>query len=579
MTNQKTGLFTATVGAFIIESYKYLSPNPNVQTVVLLVQISQQLAGFNGTYPNLPTTQVTQPSSPSTSIIIVNAMWLMSLVLSITSALLATLLQQWARRYKQMPENRKSATSRARVRSYLFLGTLKYKMDLAVETVPTLLHLSVFLFFIGLVIFFFPINKAVAIAVSASVGVFAGIYFVLTILPFAGHDLNCPYRTPISTLLWYPWHALLSFGAFCLREIVNRLHGCSVPSNDMGQHVPSESLQYRLMNWSRICEAAVKKHHNRLKKGFEESVIQGALDAPVDADREAISRLFSQLTLADKSEIPDFVASIPKGQIVQLMTPPIDSGKIDFHEPLILLRSCVVDTDAAGLGVEARKRCVVVCFEFVNHVLKTILEDIHNEAPQPEIWSLLDEIRTDFASIDHIRRMWKDNDAAIRVTARSICALLAGCLIHKPALEAAELGWLAEVLGKSSHEIYGIDDALLYRINLESFVRGILPLQEGDKNLRTEYTISFTETLANLMGAGRQAPFDPDIFSQGISDLIDSMQEDGPQGALMATELRHMFRDFLPSPAPSPTPSPSPAPSPIPLPSPVPEPTPHWYPH
>jgi len=54
----------------------------------------------------------------------------------------------------------------------LFLGTLKYDMSLAVETVPTVLHFSVFLFFAGLVIFFFTIHKAVAIAVSVSVGVF-----------------------------------------------------------------------------------------------------------------------------------------------------------------------------------------------------------------------------------------------------------------------------------------------------------------------------------------------------------------------------------------------------------------------
>ena len=386
MTNQKTGLFSATVGAFIIESYKYLSPNSGDQTVVLLGQISQQLAGFtNGTYPNLPTTQ---PPSPRTSMIIVNAMWLMSLVLSLTSALFATLRQQWARRYTQMPQIPSLASRRARVRSYLFLGTLKYKMNLVVETVPTLLHLSVFLFFIGLVIFFFAINRAVAITASVSVGVFTGIYLVLTILPFFGH--NCPYRTPISTLWWYPWHASLSFGALCLRWVVKQLHGCLVPSN-LGQEVPpEESMQYRLMNWSNICEAAVEKHHDRLKKGFGNSIIQGALDAPVDVDREAISRLFSQLTLADKSELPKFVASMPKGQIVQLMTPPIESEKIVFHEPLILIRNYAVDTDAAGLGVEVRKRCVMVVLEAANHVLKAIA--VPDGVPQPGIWNLLRDI-------------------------------------------------------------------------------------------------------------------------------------------------------------------------------------------
>jgi len=41
MTSWKTGLFSATVGAFIIEFYKKLSPDSGDQTVDLLCQISQ----------------------------------------------------------------------------------------------------------------------------------------------------------------------------------------------------------------------------------------------------------------------------------------------------------------------------------------------------------------------------------------------------------------------------------------------------------------------------------------------------------------------------------------------------------
>ncbi|KAI0263161.1 hypothetical protein BGY98DRAFT_889945, partial [Russula aff. rugulosa BPL654] len=39
-----TGLFSATVGAFVIEFYKKLSPDSGGQTVALLQQISGQLA-------------------------------------------------------------------------------------------------------------------------------------------------------------------------------------------------------------------------------------------------------------------------------------------------------------------------------------------------------------------------------------------------------------------------------------------------------------------------------------------------------------------------------------------------------
>ncbi|KAI0298644.1 hypothetical protein B0F90DRAFT_1581698, partial [Multifurca ochricompacta] len=92
-----TGLFSAIVTASIIESYKKLSSDSSEQNTFLLRQISQQLSGSaNGTYV-LPSAL---PSySPSFSIICCNIMWLLSLALSIASAMSATLMKQYARRY------------------------------------------------------------------------------------------------------------------------------------------------------------------------------------------------------------------------------------------------------------------------------------------------------------------------------------------------------------------------------------------------------------------------------------------------------------------------------------------------
>jgi hypothetical protein len=323
----------------------------------------------------------------------------------------------------------------------------------------------------------------------------------------------------------------------------------------MDLNVPEESMQYKLMKWLDICADVVNEHQNslyRLRKGFEKSIIQGALDAPVDVDREAISRLFSQLTLADKNEIPNFVASIPNDQIVQLMTPPIESGKIAFRESLILIRNCAVDTNAAGLDEEVRKRCVMVGLEAVNHVVKAIT--IPDGALPQEMRDLIRDIRTNFADIGHMRRMWADDDTAIRVTSRSICALLARCLLRIQPLEAPDLGWLEEVTGISSNEIYNSHGsfASLDRDNLKSFVHGIFLHQERVEDLPAEHSTSFAETLAILMGARTQAgPFDRDIFSQGIQGLIASeeeqeqeQEEDVPQSNL-ATKLREVFLGFL----------------------------------
>lgn len=87
----KAGLFSASVTAFIIEGYAGLMPDPNATTLVLLQQISQQLAG------NAVQNQTLKPESfsPTSSALRVNAVWFLSLCLAITCALAAILVQQW----------------------------------------------------------------------------------------------------------------------------------------------------------------------------------------------------------------------------------------------------------------------------------------------------------------------------------------------------------------------------------------------------------------------------------------------------------------------------------------------------
>jgi Family of unknown function (DUF6535) len=140
------------------------------------------------------------PPAPAASIVTVNIMWLISLVLNIISALFATLTLQSTRRYTQLTQVPRATRDRVHGRSILFLGTLTYDMDHAVTTTVMLLHFSVFLFLVGLVTFFFTINKIVATVVSIAVGVFGVVYFTLSIL--ACIDRSCPYRTPLSDVWW-----------------------------------------------------------------------------------------------------------------------------------------------------------------------------------------------------------------------------------------------------------------------------------------------------------------------------------------------------------------------------------------
>ncbi|KAI9436106.1 hypothetical protein BJY52DRAFT_1387453, partial [Lactarius psammicola] len=179
-----TGLFSATVAAFIIESYKQLSPDSSDTTNALLTQLSRQLVNIsNGVPLESVAEQINQSFKPTASAVRVNVLWFLSLILSLTCALSATLMQQWARRYQELARRRGAPHRRARVRAYIFDGISKFGMARAVATMPILLHVSVFLFFAGLVDFLFPIDTKVSYFTLAFIVVFALAYVFLTLLP------------------------------------------------------------------------------------------------------------------------------------------------------------------------------------------------------------------------------------------------------------------------------------------------------------------------------------------------------------------------------------------------------------
>ena len=531
--NRKTGLFSAVVAAFIIEGYKKLSPDSGDETVALLRQISQQLASSaNGA---LPSQAAMQPPSSTAAIVCVNVMWLISLVLSITSALFATLLQQWARRYVQKPQIPRVPKQRARVRSFLHVGTEKFKMRAVVDVAPTLLHLSVFLFFVGLGIFFVPIHKIVGIIVSIVVGLFGLAYLVLTILPCIKH--NCPYRTPMTVFYWYSWHAVLFCVARCRRRAVQLLHGWLVPLN-LGENLSLR--QQTLVRWFESCEAVVQKHRDCLKHGLDKiTIFEGAKKVPVNEDCKMLTWLLNRLALVDNGKLRRFMATIPRNTIVQLMTPPIESGKMVLREPLLTLVRTCAGTIAVGFDDYVRRCSLFVCLEAVRHVAEALVDP--NAYPQPEV---LCDVRIHFANISLMRAMWADADTAIRVTSRSICALLARCLMRRGQLEGPELAWLEFVTGEPSNTIFKSlgDNPTLERMNLKSFVYGVLSPHMGE--LSTEHAASFERTLAILMGALTQTDLDRTALRTGLQNLIQQMEDAGDHDSIAVSALRQIQQNI-----------------------------------
>ncbi|KAJ7614957.1 hypothetical protein FB45DRAFT_1109325 [Roridomyces roridus] len=199
------GLFSASLTAFLIESYATLMPDEGEATIAILMQISRQItAGSSGNSssfaPELPNFDDFQPSTASLAC---NTLWFLSLGLSLSCALMATLVEQWARDFIQRTDMRPSPPIRARIFSYLYYGLRRFRMHSVVELVPLLLHISVALFFAGLIPFLYPVNKAVMGVCAFVLLVIVGGYAGLTVLPILYSD--CPYRTPLSSLARYIW--------------------------------------------------------------------------------------------------------------------------------------------------------------------------------------------------------------------------------------------------------------------------------------------------------------------------------------------------------------------------------------
>jgi hypothetical protein len=198
----QAGLFSACVTAFIIEGYQSLQQDQRNTSNVLLSQISSQLAAMaNGSSINTSEYLLKQTAfHPTPSALRCNAFWFLSLAFSLACALSATLVQQWSRYYLQAIDRRAAPHHRARIRSYLHEGITTFKMTAVVEAIPMLLHISLFLFFAGLVEFLMPINDLIA-NITLAAGVVCGtMYAIITILPLPFRQ--CPYRTPLSGLLW-----------------------------------------------------------------------------------------------------------------------------------------------------------------------------------------------------------------------------------------------------------------------------------------------------------------------------------------------------------------------------------------
>ncbi|KAG8824312.1 hypothetical protein FRC17_009130 [Serendipita sp. 399] len=195
-------IFSAVLITLIVDSKTLLQQDKTEVLVDAVVFLMNDLA--NGTHrPYAP-----PPFHPSTQSIAVNCFFFASLCLSIATALAAVLAMQWVTDYGAVTR-RAGSTPEERVkrRHFRYQGGQDWGMDTIISSLPIALHLSVLLFFVGLIIWMWDVHHSV-LAVVLVCGVVSAIFYVLTTI-LAIFCPSCPYRTPLAGGVYKTLHLVV----------------------------------------------------------------------------------------------------------------------------------------------------------------------------------------------------------------------------------------------------------------------------------------------------------------------------------------------------------------------------------
>ncbi|KAG8793901.1 hypothetical protein FRC12_001203 [Ceratobasidium sp. 428] len=190
-------LFSAITTALVIESSKRLQPDPAETSAQTLQAMSHILIAIsNGQPVDISTSSSVSPSrfSPSRSSVLVNALWYLSLTLSVAVSLVAMVAKSWCNVFMCNRSGPRYEQGRRRQRKWNAIET--WGMEDVFVYLPTLMHLALLLFAIGLSVYLWDLCISVAVPVLCVTTVFVSLYVVATILPSVHRD--CPYSTPLS---------------------------------------------------------------------------------------------------------------------------------------------------------------------------------------------------------------------------------------------------------------------------------------------------------------------------------------------------------------------------------------------
>jgi len=208
---------------------------PDWQQVAALATYALYANMTGSVGPASTTLAIPDPSQfiPSINVRCINGLWFISLMLSLIASLLAILAKEWINEFKSRMRAPAASPRLWMLRHIAYKqGLEKWGFDGFIAILPIFLHVSLFLFLIGLCVLLQSLDNVVAWIVLAMAASVAGFYLAASIAPFWWGD--CPTATPImryifNTLVYAPWlafsvlkflHSVLAWAFYHVQRLV-----------------------------------------------------------------------------------------------------------------------------------------------------------------------------------------------------------------------------------------------------------------------------------------------------------------------------------------------------------------------
>jgi hypothetical protein len=361
-----------------------------------------------------------------------------------------------------------------------------------VEAIPALMHISLFLFFSGFLIYLFNINHIAFYVIAGWIAAFAVAYLAITFMPIL--RLDSPYHAPLSPLAFWVY-AAVSYSIFV---VLPRL----VPLKDMTWQYFRDLADKYFAGCSQGIEKMAEVHARKPSPGIDGFILKWTFDANSMASDNQLDQFFECL-LAFNS--PD-----PRRSLAKLSFGEFGSAMVAFLD-----RTLTSSSVPNSVKVEQLIKCV----EVADVTYVTILLDLLSEAAVQNVVQDVEVGRT-------LRRR-NSNDEQIGLCAQTI---VADIIAKVPRRDDIWITLAADQLGKSQDDIrgylkHGNDNVLL--ANLIHITRQIFKSSSGITRDMAGNAASYILRLPSEFDIRNTLPVLQHDFCALWNDIVPTAQQRG----------------------------------------------------